>query len=143
MTAAQPYRALRIVLFALSALEGIAGLVFLFATGWVVNVLIPSLGLVNVGFIMYMLKGLGIVALAFGYLLCVAARYPVRYAAVVDIVAYSLVAAAVLNVYALAVMGLGALYPPAYVIARAVLQVILAVVLLWLRPRGASAAAAT
>jgi hypothetical protein len=132
--AAAPYRTLSLLLFVLSAVEGISGLFLIFASRFVLAMAPANLALPGPEVIVLFLKAIGIVALALGYLLCVAARDPARYVAVVDVVAFMCVAAAILEVYALAELNLGALYPPSYVIARAVLQLILAVILIWLRP---------
>lgn len=131
-------QALRVVLYALSAIEGIAGLVLMFATNWVVS--LSASGLSGMG--PYLLKGLGLIAIALGYLLCVAAREPARYVAVIDTFVFVAFAAAALNLYALAALGAAAYFPAPYLIARTVVLVLVGVVLLLLRPRGAVKSAA-
>jgi hypothetical protein len=138
MTAPQPYRALTILLFAISAIEGIAGLVLIFGSSFVLSLAPSNLILPNANFVLALLKGLGIIAIALGYLMCVAARDPVRYVGVIDVLIFILVAAAILNIYALYALHLGALYPEPYVIARATVQLITAILLLRLRPRAAA-----
>ena len=131
------HRALRILLFVLSAIEALAGIVMLFATGWVLS-LAPAnlpLHLSNSGFVLALLKAIGIIAIAFGYLFCAAARDPVRYIAVIDTLAFILVAAAALNLYAAAALHSGLFYPVPYLIARAIVQLILAVIVIMLRPK--------
>ncbi len=130
---------LRVVLFAISALEGVAGLVLIFATGWVL--MLSGSGLSS--FDPYLLKGIGLVALAFGYLLCVAARQPARYVAVIDMLIFVAFAAAILNVYGLVALGIGAYFPASYLIARTIVQVVIGFVLFVLRPRGTAAMVST
>jgi hypothetical protein len=137
--AAAPYRILSLLLFILSAVEGISGLFLIFTSRWVLALAPANLALPNPGIVELFLKAIGIVALALAYLLYVAARDPARYVAVIDALVFMCVAAAILEFYALAALNLGALYPPSYVIARAILQLILAVVLVVLRPRGSPA----
>jgi len=139
MTSVQPYRTLSTLLYALSVLEALAGLVLLFATNWTLSLVPANLALGDTGFVMIFLKALGIVALALGYLLCVAARDPARYIAVIDTLAFLLVASAALNVYALTAMHLGKYYPANYMLVRIVVQLILAVAVIALRPKAAKA----
>jgi hypothetical protein len=138
MTATHPYRALRMLLFAISAIEGLAGIVLLFATGWVLALAPPNLGLLSSSVVLALVKAIGIIALALGYLLCAAARDPVRYIAVIDALVFILVAAAALNVYAVAVLHVGWFYPAPYLIVRAIVQLALALALVALRPKGAT-----
>jgi hypothetical protein len=138
MTPAQPYRALRIVLFVISAIEALAGLVLIFASSWVLALTPTNVGLVNNGLLLVLMKAIGIIAIALAYLLCAAARDPVRYLAVIDALAFILLAAAALNVYALAALHVGTFYPAGYLIVRAIVQLVLAVVIIALRPRRAA-----
>lgn len=55
--------------------------------------------------------------------------------AVIDALAFLLVAAALLNVYAVAALHIGAFYPGPYLIVRAIVQLVLAVIVITLRPR--------
>lgn len=134
-------QALRFILYAISALEGIAGLVLIFAPGWVLS-LAPT-AVVLSGFVSYLLMGFGMIAFAFGYLVCVAARRPAQYVAVIDTLVFLAFAAAALNVYALTALGAAAYFPASYLIARTVVQIVVGVALLVLRPRGAATANAT
>ena len=137
MVAARSNRALTVVLFALSAIEGLAGLALIFGSTWVLGfVLAPSAP--NAGLFVLMLKALGILALGLGYMLCVAARDPIRYVAVVDTFIFFLFAASILNIYADVALGAWAYVPSTYLLARGILQIALGIVLLVLRPRGAS-----
>lgn len=139
MTSVQPYRTLSTLLYALSVVEALAGLILLFATNWALSLVPANLALGDTGFVMIFLKAIGIVALALGYLLCVAARDPARYIAVIDTLAFLLVVSAALNVYALTAMQLGKYYPANYMLVRIVIQLILAVAVIALRPKAAKA----
>ena len=138
MSAVHAYRALRILLFAISAIEAIAGLVLVFASSWVLAMTPANIGLLNNGVLLAFMKAIGIVAIALGYLLCAAARDPVRYVAVIDALVFILLAAAALNVYAVAALHIGSFFPGPYLIIRAVIQLILAVAIIALRPRRAA-----
>ena len=69
-----------------------------------------------------------------------AARNPTRYVGVIDTLAFMCVGAAAVNVYGVAVLNLGAFYPSSYIMVRAIVQLALAVALIALRPKAASAA---
>lgn len=138
MTAAHPYRALRMLLFVISAIEGLAGIVLLFASGWVLALAPANLGLPYSGVVVALVKAIGIIALALGYLLCAAARDPVRYIAVIDALVFILAAAAALNIYAVAALHVGSFYPGPYLIVRAIVQLVLALIIIALRPKGAT-----
>jgi hypothetical protein len=135
MIVPESHRALRVLLMFVSIVEALAGIVLSLATNWVLAPMNVPLLILNTGFVAALLKGIGIVALAFAYLLWAASRDPVRNIAVVDTLVFMLLAAALLNVYAIVSLHLGALYPEPYLMARAVLQVILAVAVIVLRPR--------
>lgn len=126
---------LRILLYVISAIEGIAGIALLFATGWVLSFAPQMLAFPYTAFVVALVKGIGILALALGYLLCVTARDPVRYVAIIDALTFILVAAAALNVYAVTSLHLGAFYPAMYLIVRAAIQLVLAIALIVLRPK--------
>ena len=130
------HRALRILLYVISALEGIVGVILLFGTGWVLSFAPGILALPSTPFVLALLKGIGIIVIAFGYLFCVTARDPVRYVAVIDTMIYLLLAAGALNIYAVTCLHLGALYPDPYLLTRAAVQLALAIVFLALRPKG-------
>jgi hypothetical protein len=127
-------QALRILLYAISALEGIAGLILIFAPNWVLAFAPTAIALS--GFTLYLVQGVGVIALALGYLLCVAARQPARYVAVIDMLVFLAFAAAALNLYALGALGASAYFPASYLIARTVVQIAVGIALLMLRPRG-------
>lgn len=134
----KPHQTLRVLLFIIAGLEGVAGVALLFATGWVLS-FEPRLLLGPFSaFLVALLKGTGILALAIGYLLCVTARDPVRYVAIVDALTFILAAAAALNFYAVFSLHLGAFYPASYLLVRGVIQLFTAVALFALRPREAA-----
>jgi hypothetical protein len=139
MTIVQPYRALSSLLYVLSVLEALAGFVLLFATNWALSLVPANLALGDSGFVMIFFKAIGIVALALGYLLCVAARNPARYIAIIDTLAFLLIASAALNVYALTAMHLGKYYPANYMLVRIIVQLVLAVAVIAMRPKAARA----
>jgi hypothetical protein len=131
------HRVLRILFFALSGIEALAGVILLFATSWVLSLPPASLplDLAHSGYVLLLLKAIGIIAIALAYLFCVVARDPVRYVAVIDMLVFILVAVAILNLYAVATLRSGLFYPVSYLIARAVVQLILAVIFVVLRPK--------
>lgn len=131
------HQTLRVLLYAVAAIEGIVGVVLLLATGWVLSFTSTVFTLPYAPFVIALLKGIGIVVLALGYLLCVTARDPVRYVAVIDALVFILVAAAALNVYGVVALHLGAFYPASYLIVRAAFQLVLALALVALRPKEA------
>ena len=139
MTNVRPYGTLSTLLYALSVLEALAGLILLFATNWALSLVPANLALGDTGFVMIFLKAIGIVALALGYLLCVAARDPARYIAIIDTLAFLLVASAALNVYALTAMHLDKYYPANYMLVRIVVQLVLAGAIIALRPKATKA----
>ena len=129
-------RTLRVVLYVLSVIEGLGGLALLFASGWLLS--FGIMGASNPALVVLM-KALGIIAIAFGYLLCVTARDPVRFVPVIDTLIFLLFAVAGLNLYALIGLDAGAFFPAGYLVARVVVQVLLGVWLIVLRPKGVSA----
>jgi len=133
MNATRPFQTLRVILFVLSAICGAGAVVLGFATNWVlaIGTMPPPSNAVEYALV----KGFGLFILALGYLLCVAARDPARYVAVIDALIIILLGGAVLNVYCVVALGLGAYYPAGYLIARAILEVILATIIFGLRPR--------
>lgn len=137
MASSQPYGTLRILLFVISVIEALAGLCLLFASSWVLSLASGSVEFPNAGFVLILVKAIGIAAIASGYLLCAAARNPARYIAVIDTFAFVLLAGSALSIYASVTLHIDPFYPGPYLIVRAVLQLILAVVIIALRPRGA------
>lgn len=129
---------LRAILGVLSALVGLGGLVLIFATSWLLGLVLHNPSAQEAAWIVVVFKALGAVVLFVAYALYNASRDPVRYAAVVDGMIALLVVLSILDIYAVAVLGFGTYYPAWAVYARAGLRLLLAVVLLTLRPRPAA-----
>ena len=140
MVSVQPYKGLTTLLYALAVLEAIAGLVLIFGSHWALSMAPANLGLQDTAFVTVFMKALGIVAIAIGYLLCVTARDPARYVAVIDTLVFMLIASAILIAYALVGMHIGQYFPAGYIVARIVIQIILAIVLIAMRPKAAARA---
>jgi hypothetical protein len=141
MTSTGSHQGLRAMLFTLSAIAGIAALVLVFVPNWPLSFAPGSVPPPSTAFEFAILRAFGIAVLVIAYLLCAAARDPIRYAAVIDGFIVLLVAFAILNVYWAVGQQLTAYYPSVYLIVRAVVQVILAVALYVLRPKRITAAA--
>lgn len=130
------HRALRIIMLLFAAIEAIAGVLLLLGSGWVLS-LFPA-GLHFEGpLTLALLRLLAAIALALGYLSYAASRDPVRYVAVIDAFAFLLIAAAAVDIFSLMGHGPGPLFAAKVVFAREAVRVLLAVALIWLRPRGA------
>jgi hypothetical protein len=130
-----PHRALRILMLFFAVAEVLAAGLVLFGWGWVLS-LLPN-GLHFEGpLTLVLLRVLAAIALALGYLAYVASRDPVRYVAVIDTFAFLLIAAAVIDIFSL--IGPAPLFAAKIVFARETIRVLLAVALIWLRPRGAA-----
>lgn len=140
MIAAQSHKALRILLLIFAILAAIGGLVTLFGSTYVASLGVMHLNFAPYGLVPMLLKFVGIVALALAYLMYVTSKDPIRYVAVIDAFAFLLIAAACIDLYALVVWHAAPFYPAAFVIARAIVRVTLAVVLIALRPREGSLA---
>jgi hypothetical protein len=126
---------LRAMLFVLSAVAGIAALVLVVAPSWPLSFAPGSAAPPNTAFEVAIVRAFGITILVLAYLLYVAARDPVRYAAVIDGFIFFLVAIAILNVYLAVSQQLVAYYPSVYLIVRAAIQLILAIALYLLKPK--------
>lgn len=135
MVVTRSHPRLRALLFALAAVAGLGALVLIFAPGWPLSFAPGSAAPPSTAFEFAILRAFGIAVLVLAYLLFVAARDPVRYAAIVDGFILLLVASAILNVYLAVGQQLVAYYPSVYLIVRAIIQVILAIGLYMLRPR--------
>jgi hypothetical protein len=140
MVSVQSYRNLSTLLYVLAVIEAVAGLILIFGANWVLSMAPANLALPDTGFIAIFVKAIGILALGLGYLLCVTARDPARYVSVIDTLIFILIASAILIGYALGAMHLGRYFPANYIIVRIVVQVILAAVLIAMRPKAAARA---
>jgi hypothetical protein len=136
IAAPSQYRSLSILLYAISVIEAIAGIVLVFASSWVLSMTTSGLLSSSPGFVLLLMQGIGVIALALAYLMCVAARDPVRYVAVIDSLIFLCFAAAALEIFAVVTRSGGLLYPPWYLLGRAAVQIVVAIVLLALRPKG-------
>ena len=126
------------LLYVLSALVAIVGVGLIVTPGWIFGMAPKTLPYTNLLLIL-LIRGVGILLVAFGYLLCAAARDPVRYVAVIDTMIFILFCAALLNTYALLALDLGSLYPAGYLVARSVVQIGLAIALIVMRPKAKTA----
>ncbi len=129
------HQTLRAMLYTLSAIAAVAALVLIFVPSWPLSFAPGSVPPPSNPFEFGILRAFGIVVLVIAYLLCVAARDPDRNAALVNAFIFLLVAVAVLNLYLAASQELVAYYPSVYLVVRAVIQVMLAIVLFVLRPK--------
>ncbi|HEV3153818.1 MAG TPA: hypothetical protein VGZ02_08455 [Candidatus Baltobacteraceae bacterium] len=139
----QSYQPLRVLLYAGAVVEAVAGVVLIFATEWVLSSAPKILVFPYSGYVVALVKGVGILVLALAYLLCVTARDPVRYVAVLDTLAFICFAAAALNVYGVVALHLGMFYPGPYLLVRAAFQVALGVAIVAMRPKRAPKAGST
>ncbi len=135
------HQALRALLFALSAVTGIGALVLTFTPNLPLSFAPGSVPPPSTAFEFAILRALGIAVLVLSYLLCVAARDPVRYTAIVDAFIFLLVAFAILNLYWVVGQQLAAYYPSIILIVRVIVQVILAIALFVLKPKSISGSA--
>ncbi len=140
MVTAQSYKGLSTLLYALAVLEALAGLILLFGSHWALSLAPANLGLTDTGFVTVFMKAIGIIAIGLGYLLCVTARDPARHVAVIDTLVFFLIASAILIAYALVGMHIGQYFPAGYIVARIVIQLILAIVLIVMRPKAVARA---
>jgi hypothetical protein len=137
----QSYKGLSALLFVLAVLEAAAGLVLIFGSNWVLSMVPAGLPVAGTAFLTIFMKAVGLFALGFGYLLCVTAREPARYVSVIDTLIFVLLASGFLIGYALGVMHIGQYFPGNYIVIRIIIQVILAVALIMMRPKAAAARA--
>lgn len=129
--------ALSALLWVIAVLVLAGGLLILFATPLIIGLVLPGLPVFSAGAALPMLfKYIAVLALAFAYLLAQAARDPVRYVAVVDVMAFLAIAAAIVDVAAAVThawpMHTGLIW------ARAVVRLIVAALLIAWRPRRSS-----
>lgn len=140
MITVQPYKGLSTLLYALAVLEAIAGLILIFGSHWALSMVPGNLALPDTAFVTVFMNAIGIIAIGLGYLLCVAARDPARYVAVIDTLVFILIASAILIAYALTAMHIGRYFPAGYIVVRIVIQLILAGALIAMRPKPAARA---
>jgi hypothetical protein len=140
MVSVQSYKGLSTLLYALSVIEAIGSLVLIFGSNWVLSMAPANLTPPDHSFVTIFMKGIGIFALGVAYLLCVTARDPARHVAVIDTLVFFLIASAALIWYALAALHLGQYFPANYIVVRIAVQVIVAIVLVVMRPKAVARA---
>lgn len=126
-------RVLQILLAAIGVLSALAGLILLLATGWLFSLLaLPA----EPVFFIIAFKAVGAVAIGLGYASSVAARDPERNVVVVDLLIIIMVLAAAVGAYAeIAFHFAVGNVSTSLVWAGSAVRLILAIVLLALRPR--------
>ena len=129
------YAALKAILLLLAVIETLTGVFLLFGAR-PLAVLAPADLHLLPAFTTGLLMVFGVLALGFGYLMYLASRDPMRYVGVIDTVVFLLIAGALLGLYA--TFALHALFGFAMWIGTGA-RLLLAIVLLALRPRGVSA----
>jgi len=136
MIAAQTHKALRVLLLIFAILLALGGLLLISSSTLFTSVALALLQCPP-SFYPVALKFIGVVALALSYLSYVASRDPVRYVAFIDTLAFLLIAAALLDLYASFVLHLGPLFTGWFVIVRSIVRVGIALLFIALRPRQA------
>ena len=129
------YRALRVLMFVIAVLEVIGGLLLIATPGWLISVAPGMVHFGPSGFVIVLLKLVGVLTFAFAYLSYVTARDPVRYVAVIDSLIFLALAAVAVELYELYVLHISPFQQVQYVIFRSVLRILFAIVLIALRPR--------
>jgi hypothetical protein len=132
----KPHKALRVLLLVVAIVPAPAGVLLLLGSGVVASFAPVGWQFAPVGFAVVLLKFIGAVVLALAYLSYAASRDPVRNVAFIDAFIFLLIAAAAIDLYALAVLHAAPFYPPAFVVARSIIRLAIAIVLIVLRPRG-------
>jgi len=125
---------LKVLLGIMAVLIILSGLAVLFATSWILS-LGAMRGLFGGSAVGLVFKFVGALALGLGYLLYQAARDPLRYVAVIDVVAFLLIVGAIIDVYAALTHALGPPFPPGLIWGRAIFRLAIAVLVIAWRPR--------
>ncbi len=134
------YKPVRYLLFGITLISVIGGLALLFFTWLFLGLQAFAVQGVPGIVVVALLKVFGVFALMVAYLSYVAARDPVRYVAIINSLAFLLIAAAAIDLYMLLVYRASPFYPSQLVIARSAIRLILALLLLLWRPRAAISA---
>jgi hypothetical protein len=132
------HRALRAILPALAVIATLAGVGALFATKALLVMAGTPAALVATPGVLVLFKSYGAVAIPVGYLLYVASRDPVRYAAIIDAVVIGLVLIVLIEIAAVFTLGLTELWAPWVIWGSIIVRTTLAVLLFALRPRGSN-----
>ncbi len=135
VTALPQYRSLRGLLLIVAILLAIGGAVILFDAQLVFLALpIPKEAFAHAT-ITVLIQDLGAMALGIAVVVYAASRDPVRYISAVDALIVILVLLASVDVYAVEKLHFNTIYPSGMIWARVALRLIVAIVLLWLRPK--------
>ena len=129
------YRALRSLLLVLAILAAIGGVVLLFDARIIFFAVPAPAEAFAHSLIIILMQGFGALFIGLAVLLYAASRDPVRYISVIDAFIVILVLLSGIDVYAAETMHLGGMYPGYLIWARVAFRLILAIVLLSLRPR--------
>ena len=129
------YRALQVLLLVLAIIAGIGGIVILFDARIIfVAVPVPTEAFAH-SLITVMIQGFGALFIGLAILLYAASRDPVRYISVIDAFIVILVLLSGIDVYASETLQLSGMYPGHLIWGRVAFRLILAIVLLSLRPK--------
>src|SRR5215472_17648315 len=125
-------RILQILLAAIGIVSVLAGLMLIFATGWIYGLL----ALPASDFVLIVLKAVGAVSIGFGYVSFVAAGDPERNIAIIDLLIIISVLAAAIGYYAEIVYHFEAGLAHSWLVwTGASLRLLIGIVLLALRPK--------
>ena len=129
------YGLLRGLLLVLAVIAGIGGLVILFDPR-IIFLAIPSpTEAFAHAWLSLLMQGFGVLFTGFAIVLYAASRDPVRYVSVIDGFIVILVLLSGVDVYAAETLHLGGTYPSHLIWPRVAFRLILAIVLISLRPR--------
>ena len=133
-----PYRGLSIGLRVVSVLIGVGGLLMIFSSRplilWVF--MHPPESEVST-LLLVLLKEMGGVMLMLSVMLFLASRDPARNVAILDALTVGLFILAITPLLSLKMTDIGKLYPAYLIWGRSLVRLVLAGVLLWVRPRAA------
>ncbi|MDQ6768306.1 MAG: hypothetical protein M3Z41_10905 [Candidatus Eremiobacteraeota bacterium] len=138
MLAAEPHKALRTLLRIIAILASIAGLFVLFGSGLIASFLMTNWQFAPPSFDTVLLRFVAAIPLALAYLAFAASRDPVRYVAVIDVLAFLFIVGAAVDMYAFLAWHVAPFNLAAFVIARTIVRLAIALTLIALRPRGVS-----
>jgi len=130
---ARPHRALEVLLGIMAMLLSLSGLGVLLGASWILRLSVVQGILAGTG-VGLLFRFVGALVLGLGYLLYQAARDPVRYVAVIDVLVFVLIVGTIMDVYAGMTHVLGPSVPVGFVWGRAVLRAVLAVCVIAWRP---------
>jgi hypothetical protein len=135
MIATDSHRVLRVLLLIVAIFAGLGGLLLIASSSYFAAMAPAILQVPPSMFYLVAIKFIGIFALALSYLAFVTSRDPVRYAPLIDALAFLLIAAVALDLYASFVLHLAPVFTGWFVIVRSIIRLGIAVALIALRPR--------